>query len=110
VNAIILNGRVIGNPKASLARNGVAKTIVIVETDGRDLPLRFTCIGFGYAANAASKVVDGDEVLVCGRLAADSNTKTMSVICNSIELFYMGDENDSNKGNDSPAAVPTDSK
>jgi hypothetical protein len=110
VNSIILNARVIGNIKSTYTKGGVPKSHLVVETDGRDLPLRFSIVAFGNSADAAAKLYDGDEVLISGRLAADANTKTMSVIANAIELFYTGDEDDSNNSDKgSPAEVPANS-
>jgi single-stranded DNA-binding protein len=112
VNSLILNGRVVGGIKSSQTKTGVPKTIFVIETDGKDLPLRFSIVAFGQAADAANKLYEGDEVLIGGRLAADSNTKTMSIIATAIELFYTPEEpNDSNNSNESSAEkTPADNQ
>jgi hypothetical protein len=68
VNSLILNGVVVGNPKASQTKEGAAKCVFVVETDGRDLPLRFNVLAFGGPGETASKLIDGDEILLSGRM------------------------------------------
>jgi len=95
MNSVILNGVVSSHPKTSETKDGALKTTFTISTDGRDLPLHFTVLSFGNPASTASKLIEGDEILVSGRLVASSITKTMSIVANSIEiLFENGEEND----------------
>lgn len=95
MNALILNGVVVNHPKTSETKDGALKTTFTISTDGRDLPLHFSVLSFGNAASTASKLIQGDEVLVSGRLVASLITKTMSIVANSIEiLFENGEQND----------------
>ena len=88
MNSLILNGVVVGDPKATTTKEGAAKCVFVVETDGKDLPLRFTVIAFGNPAEMASKFLDGDEVLIAGRMVASAFNKTMAIVANAVELLY----------------------
>ena len=95
MNSIILSGVVASHPKTSETKDGALKTTFTISTDGRDLPLHFTVLSFGNRAGTASKLVQGDEVLLSGRLVASAPTRTMSIVANSIEfLFENGEQND----------------
>src|SRR2546430_4458975 len=87
MNSLILNGVVVGNPKASQTKEGATKCVFVVEIDGRDLPLRFTVVAFGGPGETAGSLVDGDEILLSGRMVASVPTKTMSIIANNIEFL-----------------------
>jgi hypothetical protein len=60
-----MNAQVI-SLKPTHTKNGVPKTFLLVETDGRGLPLRFSVVAFGQATEAATKSMVGDEVLISG--------------------------------------------
>lgn len=113
MNALIMNGRVVGSVKASQTREGAAKAVLTIETDGRDLPLRFHIVSFGNAAKAASQLIEGDEVLISGRMVASTVTKSMSIVANSIETFefFNGEDHASIDSNENRAAeVPATSQ
>ena len=87
MNSVILNANVVGNPKISQTQNGATKAVFTVQTDGRDLPLYFQIVAFGNPAETASRLLDGDEILISGRMVASAVTKTMSIIANGIEVL-----------------------
>src|SRR5437879_5293487 len=97
MNSLILNGVVVGNPKASQTKEGATKCVFVVETDGRDLPLRFNVLAFGGPGETASKLLDGDEILLSGRMVASVPSKTMSIIANNIEV--LAEENPTTEQN-----------
>src|SRR5712692_4121728 len=96
MNSLILNGVMVGDPKATTTKEGAAKCVFVVETDGKDLPLRFTVIAFGGPAEAASKLLDGDEILIAGRMVASAFNKTMAIVANAVELLF--DESEGTAG------------
>jgi hypothetical protein len=88
MNSLILNGIVVGAPKMSETSTGAPKSIMTISTDGKDLPLYFHVLSFGLPAIAASKLVDGDAILLSGRMVASTLTKTMSIVAHSIENLF----------------------
>jgi hypothetical protein len=98
MNSLILNGNVLGNPKITQTKDGATKTILTVETDGKDLPLRFTVLAFGGVAEKASRLVDRDEILLSGRMVASAPTKTMAIVANSLEFLFDEAQNETTAG------------
>jgi len=88
MNSVILNGNVVGTPKITQTKDRQNKAVLTVTTDGRDLPLNFSVIAFGRPADTASKLIDGDEVLISGRMVASAATKTMCITANAIEFLF----------------------
>jgi hypothetical protein len=88
MNAVIMQGVVVGPPKTSETSTGALKSVFTLSTDGKDLPLYFHVLSFGLPAIAASKLVDGDAVLLNGRLVASAHTRTMSIVAASIENLF----------------------
>jgi hypothetical protein len=82
-----MNARTIGAPKDSATQTGTAKTLFMVETDGGELPLRFSCVAFGACAEKASQLAEGDEVLLTGRMTASAYGRSMTVVCNALEIL-----------------------
>ncbi len=87
MNVLTLTGRAVGSPKDSATQTGTAKTMFVLETDGGELPLRFACIAFGACAERASQIVDGDEILLTGRMAASAFNRSMTVVVSSMEIL-----------------------
>jgi len=87
MNSLILNGVVVGDPKATQTKEGAAKCVFVVGTDGKDLPLRVTVIAFGGPAEAAASLLDGDEILLAGRMVASAFNKTMAIVANAVEVL-----------------------
>jgi single-stranded DNA-binding protein len=88
MNSVILNGNVIGTPKVTQTKDGQTKANLTVRTDGRDMPLNFSVIAFGRPADTASHLIEGDEVLISGRMVASAVTKTMAITANAIEFLF----------------------
>jgi|SRR5437867_13421504 len=86
MNVLAMNAFALGNAVARTNEQGTPKTIFTVETDA-ELPLRFNCIAFGSSAERASKIVEGDEVLLSGKLTTNAATKKMTVVVNAIEIL-----------------------
>jgi hypothetical protein len=87
-----MQGVLVGAPKSSETNTGTLKTIFTLSTDGRDLPLYFHVVSFGLPAAAAAKLVDGDAILLSGRMVASTATKTLSIVANSIENLFDSEE------------------
>lgn len=90
MNSLILNGNVVGSPKVTQTKDGATKAVFTVQTDGRDLPLRFQVVCFGVPALTAAKLIPEDEVLISGRMVASGITKTMCITANAIEFLFDG--------------------
>jgi single-stranded DNA-binding protein len=91
MNSVIMNGRIVSSPKTILTKNGSTKSVFCIEIDGRDLPLRFSVVCFGNPAEVASKLIEGDEVLLCGRLVASAVTKQMAIVASALELLFQAE-------------------
>ena len=89
MNVVTMNGRAIGSPKDGATQSGTMKTTFVVETDGNELPLRFSCIAFGACAERALQLVDGDEILLTGRMAASAFNRAMTVVVSSLEVLNI---------------------
>lgn len=98
MNILTLNGFALSNAVARENGRGTLKTNFTVETDGGELPLRFNCIAFGTSAERAAKIIEGDEVILSGRLNANAATKKMTVVVNSIEILTEDSEENPNDG------------
>jgi single-stranded DNA-binding protein len=87
MNSIILNGNIAGDVKVSETKDGARKAAFQLSTDGRDLALYFRCVCFGTPAGVAASLVDGDEVLITGRLVANTMTKGITLVIHSMEIL-----------------------
>jgi len=87
MNVLTMNAFALGHAVTRKNEQGTLKTIFAVETDGGELPLHFNCITFGLSAERASKIVEGDEVLLSGKLTTSAATKKMTVVVNAIEIL-----------------------
>ena len=87
MNVVTMNGRAVGSPKDGATQTGTAKCMFVIETDGGELPLRFSCICFGVSAERASQVKDGDEVFFTGRMAASAFNRAMTVVVSNLEIL-----------------------
>jgi single-stranded DNA-binding protein len=92
MNVLTLNGFALSNAATRQNERGTLKTVFNVETDGGELPLHFSCIAFGTSAERAAKIVEGDEVLLSGRLNANAATKKMTVVVNTVEIMTEDSE------------------
>ena len=89
MNVITMNGCAVGSPKDGATQTGTVRTTFVLETDGGELPLRFNCICFGACAEKAAGIVDGDEVLLTGRMTASTYTahRAMTVVATNLEIL-----------------------
>lgn len=92
MNSVIMSAVVVRYPKTSETKDGALKCAFTVTTDGRDLPLHFQVVCFGNAAQTASTLVAGDEVLLSGRLTASAITRRMSIIAHAVELLFEAED------------------
>jgi len=98
MNALILNGVLVGDPRMSVTKDGATKAVFTVACDGKDLPLHFACLAFGYQGETVRSLRDGDEILLSGRMTASAVTKTMAIIANSIEILVEREDDHGNEG------------
>lgn len=96
MNTIVMNGRAVGAPKDGVTQSGTPKTTFTVETDGGELPLRFSCIAFGPCAERAVELADGNEILLTGRMTASAYSRAMTVVVNGLEI--LGGNNGKHSG------------
>ena len=87
MNSLILNAIVVGDPKLSETKAGAQKALFQISTDGRDMRLHFQCVAFGTPAQVAATMFDGDEILLAGRLVANTATRGVSVVVHSLEIL-----------------------
>ena len=98
MNVVMMTGEVVSAPNAKAASDGTPKTSFGIEVDGGRLPLRFSVLCFGGAANIAARLVEGDYVALSGRLSAHAVSRTITLIANNIEKLTEENQNeDSNQ-------------
>jgi len=93
MNTVTMNGRMVGPPKEGSTQTGTPKAIFLIETDGGELPLRFSCICFGSNADLAGKLAEGDELLLAGKMTASAHTayRAMTVVVTNLEILKRGE-------------------
>jgi single-stranded DNA-binding protein len=87
MNSLILNAIVVGDPKLSVTKADATKALFQISTDGRDMPLHFQCVCFGAPAQVAAGMYDGDEILISGRLVANTVTRGITLVVHSMEIL-----------------------
>jgi len=89
LNIFTTTGRAIGDPQTGHTLAGKTKCMFVIEADAEanDLPLRFSCVTFGGVAERAAEIVDGNHLLVSGKLVGNAHTKSMNMIVNNIEVL-----------------------
>jgi hypothetical protein len=92
MNVITMSARAVGSPKQSATQSGTTKTLFVVETDGGELPLRFSCVAFGSCAEKAASLAEGDEVFLTDRMTASAFGRSMTLVVNGMEI--LNGEND----------------
>jgi single-stranded DNA-binding protein len=92
MNSIILNANVVTAPKMTQTKNGSWKAMFQVSTDGRDMLLHFSCVCFGATADIASELREGEEILISGRLVANTATRGVSLVVHALEILSSDEE------------------
>jgi single-stranded DNA-binding protein len=87
MNILTMSARAMSYPNTRETENGTMKSTFTVETAGGELPLRFNCLAFGTTSDVASKIVEGDLLLLTGRLTTSALTRSMTVVVTRIEVL-----------------------